>query len=101
MQSVPLLLLRLNACDSGEWAQDLALLPQLPGQVALMCPRAGSAAPLAELAAFGLPLIESARGWASLAEIAAAQGAAVQLDGRMVDLPVVLRARRLLALAKA
>jgi citrate lyase subunit beta/citryl-CoA lyase len=32
-----------------------------------------------------------------LAADAAAQGAAVQLDGRMVDLPVVLQARRLLA----
>jgi citrate lyase subunit beta/citryl-CoA lyase len=32
---------------------------------------------------------------------AASGGAAVQLDGRMVDLPVVLQARRTLALARA
>jgi citrate lyase subunit beta/citryl-CoA lyase len=37
--------------------------------------------------------------WAQrvLAAMAASQGAAVQLDGKMVDLPVVLQAERLLA----
>jgi citrate lyase subunit beta / citryl-CoA lyase len=41
--------------------------------------------------------------WASkvLAADAASEGAAIQLDGRMVDLPVVLRARRILAHAEA
>ena len=40
--------------------------------------------------------------WAQrvLAGNAAAQGAALQLDGRMVDLPVVLRAQRLLTRAR-
>lgn len=76
-QPVPVLL-RLNARDSEEWKQDLALLPSLPGLAALMVPKVESTATLAELAHKTgqglplLPLIESARGWAALAEIAAA-----------------------------
>lgn len=75
-QGVPLLL-RVNAPDSADWRQDLALLERLPGLAGLMCPKVESPTALAALAPHGvplLPLIESARGWAALAEIAAAPG---------------------------
>ncbi len=71
------LLLRLNAPGTPEWREDLGLPGQLPGLAGLICPKAESAAPLAALAPEGLPLIpliESARGWAALAEIAGAPG---------------------------
>lgn len=75
-QGVPLLL-RLNAPGSADWRQDLTLLDRLPGLAGLMCPKVESPVALAALAPHGvplLPLIESARGWAALAEIAAAPG---------------------------
>ena len=71
------LLLRLNAPGTPEWREDLGLPGQLPGLAGLICPKAESAAPLAALAPEGLPLIpliESVRGWAALAEIASAPG---------------------------
>lgn len=71
------LLLRLNAPGTPEWREDLGLPGQLPGLAGLICPKAESAVPLAALAPEGLPLIpliESARGWAALAEIAGAPG---------------------------
>lgn len=71
------LLLRLNAPGTHEWREDLGLPGQLPGLAGLICPKAESTAPLAALAPEGLPLIpliESARGWAALAEIAGAPG---------------------------
>lgn len=71
------LLLRLNAPGTPEWREDLGLPGQLPGLAGLICPKAESAAPLAALAPEGLPLIpliESAHGWAALAEIAGAPG---------------------------
>ncbi len=72
------LLLRINAEGGPDWPLDLALLARLPGLAAVMCPKVESALTLTRLAETCalpvLPLIESARGWQALAEIAAAPG---------------------------
>ena len=65
------LVLRLNAAGT-EWHEaDLALAAH-PGVGAVMLPKAGSAADLARLPVPAIPMIETARGMASLAEIASA-----------------------------
>lgn len=67
--------LRINSADTPWHAADLALCG-LPGVVAVVVPKAGSAAELARVSAAGaqalLPLIETAAGFAKVSELAGA-----------------------------
>jgi citrate lyase subunit beta/citryl-CoA lyase len=70
-------MLRLNGADSEWFRDDLALCRQ-PGVAAVLLPKAERAADVAAVLAAGastvLPLIESAAGFAALAQLAAAPG---------------------------
>jgi len=71
-------LLRINALNTDDAADDLRWLPSLQGLGAVMVPKAQSAADLARVSQAGgaqlslLPLIETARGLSALNEIAQA-----------------------------
>lgn len=74
-------LIRTNAFGSEAWNEDVELLHALPGLAGIVLPKAESAEDLIEVrskfpALLTLPLIESARGWAALGEIAHAPGVA-------------------------
>lgn len=67
------LVLRINAAGTQDHEADLALAAH-PGVTAVMLPKAESAADLARLRAPSIPLIETARGMASLPQVAGAPG---------------------------
>ncbi|KAF1052561.1 MAG: Citrate lyase subunit beta-like protein [Stenotrophomonas maltophilia] len=70
-------LVRVNAPEHPGHAEDLALCRECPGVIGLLLPKVESAQQVRQAAQTGKPvwpIVESARGLAALAEIAAAEG---------------------------
>jgi (S)-citramalyl-CoA lyase len=70
-------LVRINAADHPQQAEDLALCARQPGVIGVLLPKVESAAQVAVAVGCGKPvwpIIESARGLVALAEIAGAPG---------------------------
>ena len=73
------ILIRIHAFGTDAWHEDVALLHGLAGLAGIVLPKAESAEDLIAMRSeyptlWTLPLIESARGWAAMGEIARAPG---------------------------
>lgn len=102
--SVPLVV-RVNSHKSEFWELDLDTIASLAGLAAVMVPKSESSGALnlvlVAVVHEALTPSKADLDWARrvLEADAASGGAAVRLDGSMVDAPIVLRARRTLARA--
>lgn len=82
------ILIRVNAFGSEAWKEDVEILHALPGLAGIVLPKTESSEELIAVHSHFpvlpiLPLIESARGWASLGEISQAPGVARLVLGHL------------------